>query len=228
MLTTEQVQKFKEQLLKQAESLPEEHKKLAKHKILSMSDQELEDFLKQNSEQSEDGEGPSCIFCAIIDKKSFAYVIADTAHDLAILEINPLSKGHILVLPKTHSDKEPDKETVKLAEEIAEKIKTELSPKKIDIFPSNLFGHSFIEIVPSYGEKLERKRASQEELSDLQAKLKYSEKQKDEKNPPKVETNLPKKEIIEPKKEEVAPIEAKTEKIVESKPSLQKIKPRIP
>lgn len=223
MLTTEQVQKFKEQLLKQADSLPEEHKKLAKHKILSMSDQELEDFLKQNSEQSEDGEGPSCIFCAIIDKKSFAYVIADNAHDLAILEINPLSKGHILVLPKTHSDKEPDKETIKLAEEIAEKIKTELSPKKIDIFPSNLFGHSFIEVVPSYGEKLERKKANKEELSNLQSKLKYSEKKKNEENSTIVESESKKKEETKP----IDNKETKIEKIVE-KPTLQKLKPRIP
>jgi diadenosine tetraphosphate (Ap4A) HIT family hydrolase len=213
MISSEQAQKFKEQLLKQAESLPEENRKLVKHKILSMTDQYIEEFVKQNSEQSEEGETPNCIFCSIIDKKSFAYVIADTPKNLAILEINPLSKGHILILPKDHSDKEHDKDTVRLAEEIAEKIKTDLKPQKIDIFPSNLFGHSFMEIIPSYGEKLEKKKATKEELSELQEKLKF--------------TSEPKKEIIEEKKE-FKPAPEKVEKVEEKKPILPKLKRRIP
>lgn len=219
MLSSEQVQKFKEQLLKQAESLPEENRKLIKHKILSMNDEEMESFLKDNSEQNEESEGPGCIFCAIIAKKSFAYVIADTPKDLAILEINPLSNGHLLVLPKSHTDNEPDKETLKLAEEIAQKIKIALSPTKIDIFPSNLFGHSFVEIVPSYGEKLEKKKATKEELLALQEKLKFLEKPKKEVEiesiPAKIEEK--KTEIVEEKKS-----------LPENKPTLQKIKPRIP
>lgn len=211
MLSPEQVQKLKEQLLKQAESLPEENRKLIKHKILSMTDKEIEEFMNQSSEQSEE-ENKNCIFCAIIAKQSFAYVIADTPKNLAILEINPLSKGHTIVLPKDHTDKEPEKESLALAEEIAKKITIELKPQKVDIFPSNLFGHSFLEIVPSYGEKLEKKKATKEELSEIQSKIKYSES--------------PKKEIVEDKKQKEEP--ERIEPPIDKKVIIPKIKPRIP
>ncbi|MGM5481223.1 MAG: HIT family protein [Nanobdellota archaeon] len=43
-----------------------------------------------------------CIFCKIANNKAKAYKIYETETIIAILDINPATKGHILILPKTH------------------------------------------------------------------------------------------------------------------------------
>eukprot|EP01097_Dermamoeba_algensis_P006603 TRINITY_DN4121_c0_g1_i1.p1 TRINITY_DN4121_c0_g1~~TRINITY_DN4121_c0_g1_i1.p1 ORF type:complete len:142 (-),score=30.91 TRINITY_DN4121_c0_g1_i1:247-672(-) len=44
-----------------------------------------------------------CLFCKIIAGKIPCFKVAETTHSLAFLDINPLSKGHILVIPKYHA-----------------------------------------------------------------------------------------------------------------------------
>ncbi len=45
----------------------------------------------------------SCIFCAIIEGKIPSYSIYEDDTTLAFLDVNPLSPGHTLVVPKCHS-----------------------------------------------------------------------------------------------------------------------------
>lgn len=42
-----------------------------------------------------------CVFCQII-KKEEAFIVHETSTALAFLDINPVSKGHTLVIPKDH------------------------------------------------------------------------------------------------------------------------------
>ena len=44
-----------------------------------------------------------CIFCKIIQGKSSAEVLYKNDHAVAILDINPIHFGHILVIPTTHA-----------------------------------------------------------------------------------------------------------------------------
>jgi len=44
----------------------------------------------------------SCLFCAIVAGTTPAFVVADTAELLAFLDIRPVFKGHVLVVPKEH------------------------------------------------------------------------------------------------------------------------------
>ncbi|MBI2146433.1 HIT domain-containing protein [Candidatus Woesearchaeota archaeon] len=60
-------------------------------KIKNMSPEELREFQKQQ-----------CIFCQIITGKIPSKKIYDDANSLAILDINPAARGHILLLPKEH------------------------------------------------------------------------------------------------------------------------------
>jgi diadenosine tetraphosphate (Ap4A) HIT family hydrolase len=46
---------------------------------------------------------PNCIFCKIICGSIPSYKIAETEHAYAFLDINPLSRGHCLVIPKMHA-----------------------------------------------------------------------------------------------------------------------------
>jgi histidine triad (HIT) family protein len=46
----------------------------------------------------------SCLFCRIISREIPAQVIYEDDQVLAFLDINPVSKGHTLVIPKEHAD----------------------------------------------------------------------------------------------------------------------------
>lgn len=49
-----------------------------------------------------------CIFCKIIKKEIPARIIAETESSLAFMDAFPLTKGHSLVIPKTHYEKIQD------------------------------------------------------------------------------------------------------------------------
>jgi histidine triad (HIT) family protein len=52
--------------------------------------------------------GTQCIFCAIAQKRSPAYIVYEDEDTLAFLDIAPLSRGHTLVIPKAHVDRITD------------------------------------------------------------------------------------------------------------------------
>jgi len=45
-----------------------------------------------------------CIFCKIIKRKLPAYKIFENDECIAILDINPINKGHTLIITKIHED----------------------------------------------------------------------------------------------------------------------------
>jgi histidine triad (HIT) family protein len=45
-----------------------------------------------------------CLFCKIIDKKIPALTVYEDEKVLAFLDINPVKSGHLLVVPKKHSE----------------------------------------------------------------------------------------------------------------------------
>jgi len=45
----------------------------------------------------------TCIFCAIANGQAPAEVVYEDAHTMAFMDINPATKGHVLVVPKRHS-----------------------------------------------------------------------------------------------------------------------------
>ena len=189
MLTQEQIKQVKEQLFKQLESWPEEQRDSAREQIESMSDEELEQFLiknkmiksKETSEHNSLDEqkeaATQCTFCLLSSGKLQTYKIDENKQAVAILEINPVSKGHVLILPKNHirATKIPSS-ALSLAKKIAKKLETKLKPKpkKIDLATTELFQHGIINIIPVYSNEnlgSERKKASENELKELQEKL---------------------------------------------------------
>lgn len=45
----------------------------------------------------------TCVFCAIVAGEAPAVTVLDTEHVLAFLDIRPIARGHVLVVPKKHS-----------------------------------------------------------------------------------------------------------------------------
>lgn len=71
--------------------ITDEQRKALEEKIKKMSPEELREFQKQQ-----------CIFCQIIADKVPAKKVYSDDKCLAVLDINPASKGHILIMPKEH------------------------------------------------------------------------------------------------------------------------------
>ncbi len=80
-----------------------------------------------------------CIFCDIVNGKEKSYKIYENKKTLAFLDIFPISKGHILVIPKTHYENiyDIDEETLQEVFKTVKKI-THILKEKMEINGVNL------------------------------------------------------------------------------------------
>ena len=182
MLSEEEIQEIKQKIISQIEStFPIEQVANARRQVEVMNPEELEKFLERNKmiisdEENNKEEGNECVFCSIASEKIKSVKIAENKKAIAVLEINPVSRGHSLIIPKEHitsSDKLP-KEAFELAEKISKRIKKKFKPKDVTISSFNLFGHEVIAVLPVYtNETLASKKsqAKPEELGKLKSEL---------------------------------------------------------
>ncbi len=205
MLTSEQANAIKEQLLGQLDNFPEDKRELIKEKILSMSVEEVESFVKENQlthmQKPQEAQTTECIFCNIASKQISSFILDEDKENLTVLEINPLSKGHLMVIPKKHLEtSQIPASTFRIAKKLAKKIKTKFKPKEIKINSQNIIGHSLIEVLPLYGNETERKKAPEGELKELQTALKVIKKNKSERKPKsKKQDSSPKLPVLKPR-----------------------------
>ena len=183
-LPSEQTKQIKQQIIQQIENtFPEEKKESAIQQIEEMNESELENFLAQNNLiKTSENEGEKCIFCSIVSEKIQSYKISENESAIAVLEINPVSRGHTLIIPKVHIQ-EISKETQDFAKEISIKLKEKLNAKSIQTEDSEMFGHKIVNIIPIYDNKtLEEKRqkAPKKVLEELQKELEIKEPEKQE------------------------------------------------
>ncbi len=165
MLTDEEVKDIKEKIISQIEStFPKEQVDNARRQIEAMNARQLEGFLERNQMikkgASEQDSNSECVFCSIVSGKINSVKIDENDYATAVLEINPISRGHVIIIPKSHS-KESSKWALSLAQKVSEKIKKKLSPKEVEISDSRVFGHQIINILPIYDkENINSKRTS--------------------------------------------------------------------
>lgn len=209
MLNDEQVQKIKDQLLKQLENFPEDKREEIKNKILSMTNEEIEQFVKENNldySNNPEEQKQKCIFCAIAEGKIKSYKIDENENYLAILELNPLSKGHTLIIPKKHTETKDIKEdALEFAKKVSENLVSRLKPKEIKLSKNEIMTHAILEIIPIFGDEKEKKPATDEYLIQLQAEItKKTEEKKESPKAPEIKPEEPK--IEPPKKPELPKI----------------------
>jgi histidine triad (HIT) family protein len=197
-ITDEQIEDFRKQIIKQIEStFSEEKKEPAIERVNSMNREEFIEFLNKNKllgsdnqEQREvdikqSNESP---FRLIVEEKIPSYRIDENKIAIAVLEIKPISKGHIIIIPKSPISelKKIPKSIISLANKISKKIKKEFNPKEVLISPSHVLGEVIINIIPVYSNESHnspRKQASQEELEELKIALGKKQKTKTAKAP---------------------------------------------
>jgi len=206
MITEEQAKTIKKQIIAQIESsFPLDKKEFAKKRIESMNSQELEAFLVKNNlavNNTANQEGSQkCVFCSIVSGEIESHKIDGNESAIAVLEINPVSRGHTLIIPKEHAliqGKENESGIKKLIKNISGIIKKKLKPKSILTAKSNLFGHETISIIPQFNDKTassERHPAAPEELIELESLLTEKKKRA-------IVESRPKKIKISPKEQE--------------------------
>ncbi len=178
MLSDEETIEIKQKLLSHIESnFPEEQRANARRQVESMNSEQLEKFLEKNKllkgENSEGQEEGECVFCSIIADKIKSIKIGENKDAIAVLEINPISKGHCIIIPRVHTNKIP-KSALNLAKKISKNIKDKFSPKSVEFSNSKLFGHEIINILPIYNKEnfnSERKPTKIEELEKVKEEL---------------------------------------------------------
>ncbi|MEK6760339.1 MAG: HIT domain-containing protein [Nanoarchaeota archaeon] len=203
MPSKEQAENIKKQIFQQIDStFPEDKRDAAKKEIDSMNSEELEEFMEMNSKKS--GGQSKCIFCSIVFGDIESYKIGENEDAVAVLEINPISKGHVLIIPKAHiqSKKEMSGKVLELVDNISERIKKNFSPKKISLEEKEMFGHFLIDLIPEYeNEKRgEKKQAKKEELMELTKMFLAEEKKKAKKTSAKPKSKKIKEKLWLPQR----------------------------
>lgn len=89
---------------------------------------------------SDDG---SCIFCETAKKQAPASVIYEDGDVMALLDINPIQRGHALVIPKKHFvdvwDIDPDVLTkvVSVTKRVAQRMKEVMDTEGVNTFSAS-------------------------------------------------------------------------------------------
>ena len=147
---------------------PADKANLLIEKIELMGEEEFYNFLKEQGLIKDSNE---CILCSIMNKEIPSVVIWEDSSAIAVLEINPVSKGHTLIIPKKHKKNENLEEELKnFIEEVKKKLIV-LKTKNISIKTSELMGHSYLELIPEDNkfEKIQTK--SIEELQNIKKEI---------------------------------------------------------
>jgi len=113
--------------------------------------------MSENSEKA-------CIFCEIVAGRAHSHKIYEDDLTLSILDINPFSRGHSLVIPKRHVPwwheltVEENASLFHVAKIVAEKMMLSLQPDFVCMFArGRRIPHTHIFLVPTYsGDVLDR------------------------------------------------------------------------
>jgi histidine triad (HIT) family protein len=206
-LTPEQIQELKRQLHEQVKHLPEDQRVAADKQIDEMSGEAIEEMLNQQmaAQQGEGGQQMASpggsgeqkgIFRMLVDGDVPTKKVDENDFAIAIVSKKAISKGHLLVIPKTAKETEKDlpKSVVKLAETLAKRVKSKLKAKAVSVVVENAFGESVVDVIPQYDKEVNlqspRYDASDEEIEEVAKKLKVVKKVKKE----KIKINTKKKE----------------------------------
>ena len=164
-LTEEQIKELRSQLFSQIQHLPPEKKEAAQAQINSLSPEALESMLKQQSENN--------IFRSIVSGKIEAVKIGENSEAIAVLDINPISQGHTLIIPKkpVSNQKDIPKQAFTLAESLSSKLISNLKAKETKAITDSQFGESIIHLIPIYDSQLDlnspRLKSTKENLEKI-------------------------------------------------------------
>jgi histidine triad (HIT) family protein len=103
-----------------------------------------------------------CLFCGIVAGDVPAQIVDSDEHTVAFMDINPATRGHALVVPRTHtadlmeiSDEDLER-TMVAARRLAEKLERTLSPDGFNVLNAcrpaawQTVFHYHLHVIPRY------------------------------------------------------------------------------
>jgi histidine triad (HIT) family protein len=105
---------------------------------------------------------PNCIFCKIVARELPATIVDEDARTIAFMDISPATRGHTLVIPRTHSPdllgiEAEDLQAVALAcKRLAARVKERLGADGVNLLNScgavafQTVFHFHIHVIPRY------------------------------------------------------------------------------
>ncbi|MGZ4173355.1 MAG: HIT family protein [Solirubrobacteraceae bacterium] len=107
---------------------------------------------------------PDCLFCRIIAGKLSSQIVAEDEHTVAFMDINPATRGHLLVVPRRHAkdlleiDPEDLAATIQTAQRLAGLVNERLQADGVNLLNScgamawqSVF-HFHIHVIPRYAD----------------------------------------------------------------------------
>lgn len=105
-----------------------------------------------------------CLFCGIVNGRIDSHVLYEDAHAFAFLDVNPVSRGHALVIPKTHADTFTDLDDeeagalFRAVRRVADGLEDALEPAGLNLLQSNGEAagqeilHMHVHLIPRYAD----------------------------------------------------------------------------
>ncbi len=129
-----------------------------------------------------------CFFCGIVEGKIESLKVFESEHFVGVLDINPASEGHILLIPKRHVNEFTDLNDVEMMELfdaidfIFEKLKQSLNAQGLQVYAANgknamqRSEHFILHLIPTYEHNVliyeYKNDFDKNELNELATKLK--------------------------------------------------------
>ena len=132
------------------------------------------------------GTDPACIFCRIVHRTADATVVYEDDEYLAFLDLFPVTRGHLLVVPKEHVDRLldlPERAYAGLLRAVSatcRRVERLSSHYNVSVNQGELAGqivfHLHVHVIPRYGEgtpqwNRPRDRLKPSDAADLQRLL---------------------------------------------------------
>ncbi len=129
-----------------------------------------------------------CIFCTIIAGKIPANKVYENGHSLAFLDINPINKGHTLVVPKDHYSEVSDlpssvlHDMIDAVQKVADAVKKGVAADGINLGMNNgraagqVVFHAHMHVIPRFSHDglhhWPSKKYAEGEIKEVEEKIK--------------------------------------------------------
>jgi histidine triad (HIT) family protein len=107
---------------------------------------------------------PDCLFCKIVAGELSSQIVAEDERTVAFMDINPGTRGHLLVVPRTHTvnllEAEPEdlQATILTAQRMARQVSERLGADGVNLLNScgaaawQTVFHLHIHVIPRYAD----------------------------------------------------------------------------
>lgn len=189
MLSPEDLALARQQLNEQVERMPDgAQKESARKQVAEMSDETISAMVEQQRTGQAGGAAKEqrSVFRMIVDGTIPSKKVDENKEALAVVSIRPVSKGHVIIIPKklARDSKELPSGSLSLAKKIAAKMISKLKAKATEIQTSRAFDEVIVNVIPVYDKKVDVNspayEAEEEELNEIYTLLRVVKKPKRE------------------------------------------------